>query len=140
MTKKLIDGVEYFDGQPVSIYEGRFTGSFEMVEEVAAPMTHDDQVVFIVTCRLEAPKFSYLKKTGDLKRSNTLRVEHSAIIDPHEARYLLDNMGEAVEGVNDGLIESDPHVASHPSGSYETNVDPETGEVTPGQISFGEVL
>jgi len=142
MSKKLIDGTEYFDGQPVTIYEGRMAGSFEMEEDIAAPLCHDEQLTFIVTCRVEAPKFTYLKKTGDLKRANTFRAEHVALLDGHEARYLLDNMGEAVEGVNDGLIESDDNVATHPEGSYITNVDKETGEIGSTDLSFtfGEVL
>lgn len=122
MTKKLIDGCEYFDGQPVAIYEGRFAGAFPMVEETAAPIANDDQVTFLVTARVEAPKFSYVKKTGDLKRANSMRVEAAFYLDPHEAKYFLDNMGEKVEGINDGLVETvDKAVSPEPQAEPEVD-------------------
>ena len=106
MAKTLIEGREYFDGEPVEIYEAKFGGSFQMLEETAAPLATDDLVTFIVTARVNSPKFTFVAKTGDLKRSNTMKVEEAFVIDKHEAKWLLDNMGEDVEGVNAGLVET----------------------------------
>lgn len=105
MGKILVEGREFFDGEPVEIYEAKFGGSFQMLEETAAPLATDDLVTFIVTARVNSPKFSYVAKSGDLKRSNTMKVEEAYVIDKHEAKWLLDNIGEDVEGVNSGLLE-----------------------------------
>lgn len=105
MGKQLQDGREFFDGEVVEIYEGRFSGTFIMPEESGAPLSNDDLVTFIVTARVEAPKFSYIKKSGDLKRSNTMRVQFAALVDAAEAKYIYDNYGEDVNGVNQGMIE-----------------------------------
>ena len=96
MKKLSDDGREYFDGQPVEIFEGRFSGSFDMVEEVAAPISMDDQVTFLVSARCSAPKFTYLKD-GTIKRTNTLKVELANVLSRHEAMYLLDNMPQEPE-------------------------------------------
>jgi hypothetical protein len=106
MNKKLQNGVELFDGEPVEIYEGRFSGSFWMNPETAAPLCHDELVTFLVTARVDAPKFTYVKKTGELKRANTMKVQSSFVVDPAETKYLFDNMGFSVEGINSGLIET----------------------------------
>ena len=105
MGKILVDGREFFDGEPVEIYEAKFGGSFHMLEETAAPLASDDLVTFIVTARVSSPQFKYVTKTGELKRSNIMKIEEVFVIDKHEAKWLLDNIGEDVEGVNSGLLE-----------------------------------
>lgn len=104
--KKLVDGQEMFDGQPVELYEGRFTGSFYMSDASGAEIATDDLVTFIVTARVSSPKFVHERKTGELKRQNTMKIQDAFRIDANEAKYLLDNMGASVEGVNDGMIEA----------------------------------
>jgi hypothetical protein len=128
MGKSLVDGREFFDGQPVELYEGRFTGQFYMSEVTGAALANDDLVTFIVTARVEAPKFSYVKKTGDLKRSNTMRVQSVIPIDYNEAKFMLDNMNALVAGVNDGLIES----------VVEENISEETTELFQDNWSTSE--
>lgn len=120
MTKKLVSGTEYFDGEPVEVYEGRFSGTFQMIEETAAALANDDQVTFIVTARVSSPKFSYVAKTGALRRSNTMKIEESYIMDAAEARYLLDNMGLDIEGVNSGIIEA-PTAEPEPDTPVSSN-------------------
>lgn len=107
MSKVLKDGREYFDGDAVDIYEGRFTGPFEMDEEDGAPISNGDLVTFLVTARVDTPKFSYVRKSGDLKRSNTMKVVAVIPIELDKARAMLDQLGESVEGVNDGIIEGE---------------------------------
>lgn len=106
MAKKLnAEGIEEFDGEPVEEYQAKLNGIFPMSDTVGAEVATDDLVTFIVTARVEAPNFKYNKKTGALQRLNTLRIQDAYAISADEARYLLDNMGEEVEGVNAGLIE-----------------------------------
>lgn len=104
--KELKDGREYFDGDPVDLYEGRFTGPFMIDEANGASLSNGDLVTFLVTARVETPKFSYAKKTGNLKRSNAMKVQYVKPISADKARFMYDSLGEDVDGVNDGIIEA----------------------------------
>ena len=106
MSKSLSGNREIFDGQVVEFHQGRFTGAFEIPEETGVEIANGEQYTFMVTVRSTAPKFTTVKKTGALKRENTFKVESAILIDADEAKYMYDNMGVDVEGVNDGLIES----------------------------------
>jgi hypothetical protein len=108
MTKELKDGKEFFDGEAVDIYEGRFSGGFLLEEAQGAPMSNGDLVTFIVTARVDTPKFTYVRKTGDLKRSNAMKVVAVLAVDSDQAKFLYDNMGLSVDGINEGLIEVVP--------------------------------
>jgi hypothetical protein len=105
MSKELRDGREFFDGEPVDIYEGRFVGPFIMDENSGATMSNGDLVTFIVTARVDTPKFAYVKKSNDLKRSNSMKVTSVVAIDGDKAKYLYDSIGENVDGINEGIIE-----------------------------------
>jgi hypothetical protein len=104
MTKELHDGVEFLDGEPVEIYEGRFTGSFDIGDDGISIST-DDLVCYLVTARVSAPKFSFIRKSGKLKRTNSHTIESAIKLTPEKAMYLLDSIGAKVNGVNDGLVE-----------------------------------
>lgn len=104
--KELRDGHEFFDGELVEIYEGRFAGPFIMDEISGASMSNGDLVTFIITARVDTPKFTYVKKTGDLKRSNVMKVQAVTPVDSDKARFLYDSLGENVSGINDGIIET----------------------------------
>jgi hypothetical protein len=104
MGKELRDGKEYFDGDPVAIYEGRFSGPFVIEEDDGCTISNGDLVTFIVTARVDVPKFSYTK-TGDLKRSNTMKIVSVTPMDSDKAAYVYDNAGVSVQGVNDGIVE-----------------------------------
>lgn len=74
MSKKVVDGIEISDDMPVSEYDGKFSGTFDMDPEGAASMAYDDVVHFVVTTRLDNYGFKPTK-FGDLKRVNTFKVE-----------------------------------------------------------------
>ena len=103
--KELRDGHEFFDGELVEIYEGRFSGPFLMDEVDGASMSNGDLVTFVITARVDTPKFTYVKKTGDLKRSNVMKVQAVTPVDSDKARFLYDSLGQNVSGINDGIIE-----------------------------------
>ena len=106
MGKTLKDGAEYFDGEQVDLYEARFAGAFFLDAPNGAAMSNNDLVTFLVTARVDTPKFSHVKKTGDLKRSNSMRVEKVVPLDAEKAAFMYDNVSVKVEGVNNGIIES----------------------------------
>jgi hypothetical protein len=108
MAKILRDGAEYFDGEQVDLYEGRFTGNFFVEPASGAAMSNDDLVTFIVTARVSTPKFSHVKKTGDLKRSNSMRIEKVVPIDSEKAAWMYDQINVKVDGVNEGAIIETP--------------------------------
>ena len=105
MAKELIDGQEFVDGKPVEVYEGKFSGPFELDEFDGATMCSGELVTFVVTARVDLPKFGYVRKTGQAKRVNTLKVESALLVDAEKAKYMYDNMNVSVIGINDGLIE-----------------------------------
>lgn len=106
MAKELVDGQEFVDGKPVEVYDGKFTGTFEMDEFDGASMCSDELVTFIVTARVDMPVYGRVRKTGQAKRTNKLKLESAILVDAEKAKYMYDNMNVAVFGVNDGLIES----------------------------------
>lgn len=120
MSKVLRDGHEWFDGEMVDIYEGRFAGAFLIDPANGAALSNGDLVTFLVTARVDTPKFSHVKKTGDLKRSNAMKVEAVVPLDPEKARWMYDNLSVEVAGVNDGLIESAPVVVEEKNYSPPT--------------------
>lgn len=81
---------EYFDGTAVSIYEGAFSGSFDLPEEVGVKMRFNDVVVFMVTATVGQSKVT-ATKSGDLKRSNRMDIIAIRDIDPQAARA-IDNV------------------------------------------------
>ena len=98
-------GREVFDGRVVALYETRFTGAIMLEPEDGAGMATNDQVTFIVTARVAPPKFSQVKKTGEYKRVNSLKLEEAVPIDPDIAAKLYDELKVQVGGVNNGPIE-----------------------------------
>jgi len=122
MSKVLNNGQEVFDGQVVGQYEGRIVGPFLMEEEDGVALANGDQITLLVTVRVEAPKFSNNKKTGVLKRSNNMRVEAAVPLDRERARFLLDSMGVAVEGVNEGFDEEPEGPVDAEEAAAEENI------------------
>jgi hypothetical protein len=108
MGKTLKDGAEYFDGEQVDLYEARFAGAFFLDAPNGAAMSNNDLVTFMVTARVDTPKFSHIKKTGDLKRSNSMKVEKVVPLDAEKAAWMYDQLSLKVPGVNDGIIEVVP--------------------------------
>jgi len=86
MTAKMNDG-EYFDGTAVSIYEGAFSGTFDLPEDVGTKMKFNDVVVFMVTATVGQSKVT-ATKAGDLKRSNRLDIIAIRDIDSRAAQAI----------------------------------------------------
>ena len=133
--KRLEDGVEFFDGKPVEIYEGRFSGGFQISEFDGPDISYGDQVTFLVTARVQTPKFSTERRTGQLKRLNTMKVEDVQPLSRDRAKYLLDQMGASVVGVNDGMLES--KTSDEPEDDPE-NFIRESFKDVPSDMGFSE--
>lgn len=73
MAKQLVNGQERFDGYPVTLYDGRFSGAFDLPEEVGAGLEYDEVVTFVVTATVGKATIASTRY-GDLKRTNTLSV------------------------------------------------------------------
>lgn len=95
MKKHIVNGAEEFDGLVVNQYEGKFSGAFDLSDDVALDISYDDVVSFVVTARagkvsLDATKF------GDMKRSNVFNVVHVAVLDEGTAAKFYDSLGGQV--------------------------------------------
>lgn len=104
MPKDLVEGREWFEGDPVEFYDIRI-GTTSLNATDAAPLCNGDLVTLMVTVRLGDPKFSRIRKTGELKRTNPAVVESCIVFDPEHAKFVYDNLGKKVEGINEGLLE-----------------------------------
>lgn len=78
MSKKMVDGIEMSDDVPVTEYDGKLSGTFELDHEMAAKMGYDDIVYLVVTARLDSYSFKPTK-FGDLKRVNTFKIDSVSV-------------------------------------------------------------
>ncbi len=104
------DGFETVDGKKIQLYEIKFNGSILLTPDEAASISTGDLVSFMVTARNGPPKFDQHKKKDDYKgcykRINTFKLEGLVALDPDRAKQVYDTLGEHVEGVNEGLVET----------------------------------
>lgn len=96
-------GSQRFDGFEITLYEGKFQGSFDMDEGLAEDLRFDDSVTFIVTGRIGGVQLAETK-LGDLKRVNTFQVASTTALDPQTATKVLNSLGQMVSGVNAGQM------------------------------------
>lgn len=98
MSKKVVNGVEVSDDIPVTEYDGKFAGNFELDVEKAASMAYDDTVYFVVTTRLDNYAFKPTKY-GDLKRVNTFKVDSVRVVKPHELNKMHQSAPQPTEQI-----------------------------------------
>jgi hypothetical protein len=98
-----------FDGFPIALYEGKFTGSFELDEQMGENLVFDEVATWIVTTRCSGATFSDTK-LGDIKRVNTFQVTSSVALDRSMASQLLKSVGVVPKGqrtIDDALNDVD---------------------------------
>jgi hypothetical protein len=100
------EGHELVDGKAVKLYEIRFTGSIILTPEEASSIASGDSVSCFVNGRVQPPKFSLVKKTGEMKRQNVIKLESLVPLDPDRATQVLDNLDLKINGVNDGIVDT----------------------------------
>lgn len=98
MSKQLFDGQEQFDGYPVTLYDGRFSGTFELPENVGADLEYDEVITFLVTANVGKAVLD-ATRLGDLKRTNTLKVTSAVPVAPGKLNSVFDviNYGESAD-------------------------------------------
>lgn len=78
---KQLTGQEKLDGFSIESYEGKYSGSFDIEEEVGRQLGYGDEIMTVTISRLKAPSFKD-DANGDLKRVHTLQpVEVTIILD-----------------------------------------------------------
>lgn len=137
------DTFSKFDGYPIELYDGRFSGTFEMDEESGEGIKYEQSVCFLVVAHASKAAIS-TNKDGDVKRTNTFAVQRVEVISPEKAEELIATQQEfevSPEIFSDETISSDTsgvlhHITSTPVMPEEEDVfrpgedfDPETGEV-----------
>lgn len=84
-----MDSWPKFDGFPIELYDGRFTGgAFDMDEDAGSTVKYDDVVSFLVVSRADKAKIS-TNKDGDLKRTNEFHIIDVHVLNPEEAESVL---------------------------------------------------
>lgn len=77
-----------FDGYPIELYDGRFSGTFELDEEVGEAIKYEQVVSFLVVANASKAAIS-TNKDGDLKRTNTFAVQQVKLVSNEQAEALL---------------------------------------------------
>lgn len=123
MSKKVVNGIEVSDDIPVTEYDGKFSGSFELDVEKAASMAYDDTVYFVVTTVLDKYAFTPTKY-GDLKRTNTFKVDSVRVVKTDELNKMHQNthVSPAVEYEQITYTDSSPEEEIDPE-VFEPDVD-----------------
>lgn len=136
MSKQLFDGQEQFDGYPVTLYDGRFSGTFELPENVGADLEYDEVITFLVTATVGKAVLD-ATRLGDLKRTNTLKVSSAVPVAPGKLNSVFDVINYGVSsdmGVVTEDLESDYLLAA---GEEEEDVfspgEPADPTYWPGQ-------
>lgn len=78
-----------FDGLEVDQYLARFTGTFELEPHEVEYLSADSTIVAIVVARVDGAQFRVDKKSGEVKRVNTLDVQGFAVVDDPQLRETL---------------------------------------------------
>ncbi len=73
---------QYFDGVPVTLHDAKFTGTFDLSDELGDGMKYDDRVTFLVTAVVGASKLG-ATKAGDMKRTNTMYITEAHFVNPN---------------------------------------------------------
>lgn len=76
------------DGFSVDIYDGRFSGTFEMDEEIGQDINYEDVISFVVVAAVGKANFN-TQKNGEVKRTNVFAVENVKILKPEVASQLI---------------------------------------------------
>lgn len=106
------------DGYAVELYDGRFSGTFEMDEAHGKQVAFDDVVTFVVVAEVASPKFSQ-NKAGEVKRTNSFKVTNVKIVNGNTALEILNKADLEVPGIT-------PPPEYHGSEAF---IDPDSGEI-----------
>lgn len=118
------DGLEYIDGRPVELYEVKFVNAYPMEQLDAAGISDGDEVIFLITARVETPKFTSNKKSGQIRRQNTARITDINYLDPDKAKAMYD----AIE--SQPMTTASPVTVSKILDPKHLGFDPEEGVIT----------
>lgn len=137
MSKQLFDGQERFDGYPVTLYDGRFSGTFELPENVGADLEYDEVITFLVTATVGKAVLD-ATRLGDLKRTNTLKVTAAVPVAPGKLNSVSDVINYGVSsdmGVVTEDLESEYLAAAEEEEDVEVFSPGEPADPTywPGQ-------
>lgn len=105
------DKHESFDGFSVVMYDGKFSGSFDLDDETAREIGLDDVVTLVVTARISGAAHSETK-TGDIKRTNVFKVSTAQVLTPKTASLVVD------------LVDNGPEVAVPSAAALGIDVGP----------------
>lgn len=92
------------DGYPVELYDGSFSGKFEMTEEDGKRIGYDDVVSFLVVATADKANFD-TTKGGEVRRTNRLTVNEVMLLEHSVARDLMASAGRLESQPGEETIE-----------------------------------
>lgn len=84
---------EVFDGLEISLYDGKFQGTFDLSTDIASGISLDDEVTFIVSVRVVAANIAETRD-GSIKRSNTFKIVGANAITPKKATEIMTSISQ----------------------------------------------
>ena len=86
----ITDGVETVDGRVVELYDGKVVNAFRIEPDVGIEWCDGDMVAIMMVGRVETPKFSNIKKSGQVKKVIQFRAEEVVPMSADKGYYLID--------------------------------------------------
>lgn len=130
------DKHESFDGFSVVMYDGKFSGSFDLDDETAREIGLDDVVTLVVTARISGAAHSETK-TGDIKRTNVFKVSTAQVLTPKTASLVVDLVDNGPEvpvpsaaalGIDVGPVDAVPVAPAVEQTGPEVTPRPSAGD------------
>lgn len=115
MVKQTKNGHEQFDGLPVQLYEGKFSGNFDIEEDLGKKLSYDDEVTFIVTARVGGNCSFGETKQGDIKRVNTFKISGIEVFSTSESTRIPEPEYDTVTESMQALEDSENPIVSRPT-------------------------
>ena len=117
-NKNISDGQERFDGFAVTLYDGKFSGTFDLDEGMALEVGFDDVVTFVVTARVGGVNFGETK-LGDVKRTNSFSVTSAVAL----GSDLMAKIGTILPNTNSNQIPGQQSIYDLPDDDDDDDDD-----------------
>lgn len=121
---KRIAGQESLDGFVVESYEGRISGSFDVVQDDGRKLGYNDEVLLIVQGHVKAPAYK-TDSNGDLKRVHTFEANEVTIVTDGDTWTKVEDIVGVVGTRGQERLFNPLWSVDHETGEIPTQVDTE---------------
>lgn len=127
------------DGITIDNWEARFTGRIPLENEELEAATVDNTVVLVIVAHQDGMNVTVNKRTGDLTRTNVMKVTDARLIEGELRSVLVEKLGlYGSDTVDPPMVKPEPAIADEDQMELPFQADEDTGEVqTFGTVDSG---